>query len=118
MVMLDANTGKYLADLPIGRGCDGALFNTRTGECISSQVDGTLSIIRQTGPGTFAVEQTVKTMTGAKTLTLDTRTGKIYLIAADYGASPDSAQPAGRRPRRGPMVPGSFSIIVVSRYAH
>src|SRR5437660_3045401 len=53
MVILDALTGKYLADLPIGRGCDGAVFNPKTGECFSSQGDGTLTVIKETSPTTF-----------------------------------------------------------------
>jgi len=114
MVMIDANTGKYLADLPIGNGCDGASFNPRTMEAISSQGDGTLTIIKENNPTTFVVEQTLKTMPGAKTMTLDTKTGKIYLIAAEYGA-PAEAPANGGRPRRGPMVAGSFSIVEVGK---
>ena len=58
MVMLDANDGKYLGDLPIGQGCDGATFNPKTGEAFSSQGDGTLTVIKESTPTTFAVEQT------------------------------------------------------------
>jgi DNA-binding beta-propeller fold protein YncE len=116
MVMLDANDGKYLADLPIGRGCDGAAFNPKTMECFSSQGDGTLTVIKESKHAKFAVEQTVKTMTGAKTLTLDSKTGKVFLIAAEYGAP--TTPPAGEQGRfggRGPMVAGSFSIIEVGK---
>ena len=115
MVMLDANDGKYLADLPIGRGCDGAAFNPQTGECFSSQGDGTLTIIKETSPTTFVVEQTVKTMNGAKTMTLDSKTGKVYLIAAEYAPAPPADPAAGGRPRRGALLPGSFSILTVSK---
>lgn len=114
MVMLDANTGKYLADLPIGRGCDGAVFNPKTGECFSSQGDGTLTIIKEKSPTSFEVAQTLKTLPGAKTLTLDSKTSKILLIAAEYGAAPTTAGGAGR-PGRGALVPGSFSILVVGK---
>lgn len=113
MVMLDANTGKYLADLPIGRGCDGAVFNPKTGECFSSQGDGTLTIIKEKSPTSFEVAQTVKTLPGAKTLTLDSKTGKLLLIAAEYGPAPTST--TNGRPGRGALVPGSFSIIVVGK---
>ena len=123
MVMIDSLTGKYLADLPIGRGCDGAAFNPATLECFSSQGDGTLTVIKET-PGkagaapAFAVEQNVATMQGAKTLTLDSKTGKVLLIAAEYGPAPTppAGAPAegGRRPRR-PMLPGSFSVLVVGK---
>ena len=114
MVMLDANDGKYLGAVPIGRGCDGAVFNPRTMECFSSQGDGTLTVIKETGSKSFAVEQNVKTMPGAKTLTLDVRTGTILLIAAEYGPVAP-AQGQAERFRRGPMVPGSFSILVVGK---
>jgi len=114
MVMLDANDGKYLADLPIGQGCDGATFNPKTMECFSSQGDGTLTVIKETKPASFVVEQTVKTMPGAKTLTLDSKTGRVLLIAAEYGAAATPA-PANGRPRRGPMVPGSFSIVSIGK---
>ncbi len=111
MVMLDSTNGKYLASLPIGRGCDGVVFNPSTLEAFSSQGDGTLTVIKENSPTSFVVEQTVKTMPGAKTCTLDAKTGKVLLIAAEYGPAPTPA--AGDRRRRGPMVPGSFSIVVV-----
>ena len=125
MVMLDANDGKYLGALPIGRGCDGAVFNPKTGECFSSQGDGTLTVIKEKTPTTFVVEQTVATMTGAKTLTLDNKTGKIFLIAAEYAPTPAPTTPpagttpapegrGGRRVRR-QMLPDSFSIVVVGK---
>lgn len=114
MVMLDANDGKYLADLPIGRGCDGAIFNPKTMECFSSQGDGTLTVIKETAPTKFVVEQTVQTLVSAKTLTLDPKTGRIYLIAAEFGAPDDPAPQPGRFARR-PMTPGSFSIVVVGK---
>ncbi len=114
MVMLNADTGQYLADLPIGQGCDGATFNPQTMEAFSSQRDGTLTVIKEISPTAFTLEQTVTTQTGAKTLTLDRATGKIFLIAAQYGPAP-TAPVAGGRFRRGPMVPGSFSILAVGR---
>jgi YVTN family beta-propeller protein len=116
MVMLDSRDGKYLADLPIGRGCDGVVFNPETDECFSSQGDSTLTVIKETDPTHFAIEQTVKTMTGAKTLTLDGKTGKILLIAAEYQApAVGTTPPANGRPARRPMVPGSFTILVVGK---
>ena len=108
MVMLDALSGRLLATLPIGRGCDGAVFNPATGEAFSSQADGTLTVIKETSPTTFVLEQTVMTMPGAKTLALDRGTGRILLIGAQFGPAPEGA-------RRGPMVPGSFTILVVAR---
>ena len=119
MTMLNSDTGKILGSVPIGAGVDGAVFNPATLEAFSSQGDGTLTVVKETSPTTFAVEQTVQTPIGAKTLTLDAKTGHVLLIAAEYGPPPAPAAgaPAGPpgRPRRGPMLPGSFSVVVVGK---
>jgi DNA-binding beta-propeller fold protein YncE len=114
MVMLDATNGKFLSALPIGQGCDGAVFNPKTDECFSSQGDGTLTVIKEHSPTGYTVEQTVSTMPGAKTITLDSKTDRLLLIAAEYG--PAAVPTDGHsRIQRGPMAPGSFSIIVVGK---
>jgi DNA-binding beta-propeller fold protein YncE len=119
MTMLNADSGKVLASLPIGAGVDGAVFNPVTREAFSSQGDGTLTVIKELNPTHFAVEQTVQTQVGAKTLTLDPKTNHILLIAAEFGPAPAApTSPAGAppgRPRRGPMLPGSFTILEVGR---
>ncbi len=120
MAMINSDTGKILQVLPIGVGVDGAAFNPATKEAFSSQGDGTLTIIKELSPTRFALEQTVETKLGAKTLTLDTKTGHVVLITAQFGPPPATPQPAAQvgppgRPRRGPMVPDSFSILVVGK---
>jgi DNA-binding beta-propeller fold protein YncE len=111
MVILNSEDGKILDALPIGNGTDGATFNPETKEAFSSQRDGTLTVIKENSPTSFAVEQNVQTMTGAKTLTLDSKTGHIVLIAAEF-TPPPTPPPAGGRGGRGQMVPGSFTILV------
>jgi DNA-binding beta-propeller fold protein YncE len=113
MVVLKADDGSVITTLPIGTGTDGAVFNPKTMEAFSSQGDGTLTIVKEKNPTTFEVEQTLTTMPGAKTLTLDGKTGHIILIAAEYGPAP--ATPPGGRPARGPMVPDSFTLLVVGK---
>jgi DNA-binding beta-propeller fold protein YncE len=122
MIILSAADGHIITDLPIGVGCDGATFNPATMESFSSQGDGTLTVIKESSPTSFAVEQTVTTPVRAKTITLDPKTGHLYLIAAEYGPPPAPPTPApgatpaapGRGPRA-PMIPGSFSILVVGK---
>jgi DNA-binding beta-propeller fold protein YncE len=113
MVMLDAKDGKILEALPIGMGTDGAVFNPKTMEAFSSQGDGTLSIIKENSPTSFAVEQNLTTVPRAKTLTLDEKTGHILLIAAEFAPPPPTAP--GARPARGAMIPGTFQILVVGK---
>jgi len=119
MTMLNSDTGKVLGSLPIGAGVDGAVFNPATMEAFSSQGDGTLTVVKETSPTTFEVEQTVQTAVGAKTLTLDAKTGHLLLITAEFSLPPAQAAgpPAGPpgRPRRGPMLPGSFAVVVVGK---
>ena len=106
--------GKILTTLPIGTGVDGAVFNPATMETFSSQGDGTLTVIREKGPTSFEVAQIVQTRVSGKTLTLDSKTNQIYVIAADYGPPP-TPPPAGGRAGRGVMIPDSFSILVVGK---
>jgi len=114
MVILNADDGKIITTLPIGNGSDGALFNSKTMEAFSSQVDGTLSIIKENSPTSFALEQTLETMRGARTSTLDSKTNRVVLIAAEFGAPTPPTQPGGRG-GRGALVPDSFSIILVGK---
>ncbi len=107
-VILNAADGKIITTLPTGSGCDSAEFNPKTLEAFSANGDGTLTVIKENSPTSFAVEQNVQTKKGAKTSTLDTKTGQIYLIAADRAAG-------GGGGGRGAVVPGSFTILVVGK---
>jgi len=114
MVVLNADTGKILAALPIGRGTDGAVFNPNTMEAFSSNVDGTLNIVREKSPTDFVMEQTLQTLPSAKTLALDPKTNHVLLIGAEFPPAPPRP-PGGGQGNPNPMVPGSFSILVVGK---
>lgn len=124
MVILSATDGHIITDLPIGNGCDGVTFNPETMEAFSSQGDGTLTAIKENSPTDFTVEETIPTPMRAKTITLDTRTGHLFLITAEYGPVPSAppqaatappGAPAWMRGPRPPMIPGSFQILEVGR---
>ena len=118
-VILDADDGKIITSLPIGNGVDAAEFNPATMEAFSSQRDGTLTVIKETSPTSFEVEQNVQTKQGARTSTLDEKTNRILLITAEQAPPPQGGgqgQGGGRGPGgRGQMVPDSFMILVVGR---
>ena len=114
MVVLNADTGKILATLPIGRGTDGAVFNPATMEAFSSNTDGTLSIVKEVSPTQFVLEQTLQTIPSAKTLTLDTKNNRVILIGADFPPAPPRPAQGGQG-NPNPMVPDSFSILVVGK---
>ncbi len=122
MVILNSDTGKIITALPIGMGTDGATFNPATMEAFSSNRDATLTVIKENSPTDFVVEQNLKTMTVAKTLSLDTKTNRILLIAAELQPAPppppDAPPPPAGRGGRGPrmmMVPDSFTILAVGK---
>jgi DNA-binding beta-propeller fold protein YncE len=118
MVVLDANSGKILASLPIGTGVDGAGFNPATGEAFSSAGDGTLTVVKEQGPTSFSVEQTVQTMPSARTMTIDSKTNRVLVIGAQFTPPPAGAPEApgrGRGRGRGTMLPDSFSILVIGK---
>jgi hypothetical protein len=114
MVILNADDGTIITALPIGTGTDGAGFNPNTMEAFSSQGDGTLTIVKENSPANFVVQQTVSTMTGARTSTLDTKTNRIILIAAESGPPTPPTEPGGRA-GRGAQVPDSFTILAVGK---
>ena len=120
-VVLDANDGKVLKTLPIGNGTDGGGFNPNTMEAFSSQRDGTLSIIKESSPTTFEVEQTVATKAGCKTCTLDTKNNRIIVVCTERAPQPAGADAPPAAPDGGPRRgnrgggPGNLDVLWVGR---
>lgn len=114
MVILSADDGKILANLPLAGGSDGAVFNPATMEAFSSHSNGTLTVVKEKNPTSFEVEQNLQTMNGARTLTLDTSTNHIYVMSVERGPAP-AAPPAGGRGGQGAPIPGSFTILMIGK---
>lgn len=116
VIIVNARNGNILTTLPTGMGVDTVAFNPKTKEAISAEYAGTMTFIKENSPTSFAVEQTLKTMVGAKTLALDTKTGHLLTMAAEFGPPAADAQPGpAGRPSRGPMIPGSFTVLMVGK---
>jgi YVTN family beta-propeller protein len=111
MMVLDAESGKVLAKLPIGERVDGAAFDPSTGNAFSSNGDGTLTVVHEDSPGKFSVAETVTTLPGARTIALDSKTHHLFLPTARF----EAAAPGGTGRQRPAMVPDSFVIVVVGR---
>jgi DNA-binding beta-propeller fold protein YncE len=112
MVILSAADGKILTTLPLAGGSDGAVFNPTTMEAFSTGGNGTLTIVKEKSPASFEVEKNLDTMNGARTVTLDAKTGHLFTMAQERGPAPAST---GGRGRGGPVVPGSFTILMVGK---
>src|SRR5437764_7965775 len=99
LVIADADSGKVVQTLPIGPGPDGCVRDASTGLVFaSSGGDGTVAVVRESGPGKDEVAKTIKTQVSAKTIALDPKTHRLYLSAATPEPLTD-ADKAAPRPR-------------------
>ncbi|MGI9090928.1 MAG: YncE family protein, partial [Gemmatimonadaceae bacterium] len=113
MGIVNAATGRVIATPPSGSGTDANAFDAERGLAFSSNGgDGTLTVVRQTGPSTFTSEN-IPTARGARTMALDPRTHLIYMVTAKFNPA---APPTAEQPRPRPtMIPGTFEILVVGK---
>ena len=105
IVVMDANNGKIIATLPMGDRCDGIIFIPGDRNAISSNGEGTLTVVHQNGIDDYKVIQTLATVKSARTITYDETTKRIYLPSAEVTMENDKRK----------VTPGSFKIIVVSK---
>jgi YVTN family beta-propeller protein len=106
----DARAGKVVTTVPIGQGPDAAAFDAARGLVFSSNGrDGTLTVIHEDDPDHYRVLSTVVTQKSARTMALDPRTHRIYVVAAEFGPAPaPTAEQAHPRPA---VLDGSFKLI-------
>ena len=111
LVVMDATNGKIVAKLPIGDGCDGAAFDPATKLIFTSNGEGTVTVVKEISANEFKVIDNVPTKRGARTITIDEKTHKLFLPTADYEPLPADA-PKNTRPK---MIPGSFQVLVLEK---
>jgi YVTN family beta-propeller protein len=112
MIVLDAQTGKRVASVPIGDGPDAAAFDPGRGLVFSSNgQSGTLTVAHQDDPDHYRVVATVPTQTTARTMALDASSGRVYLSAAQFGPHTEQGGPHPHPP----IVPNSFTVLVVGQ---
>jgi hypothetical protein len=63
--------------------------------------------------GKYETVDTVPTERGARTMTVDQKNHRVYLLAAEYGPAP--AAVPGQKQGRPPILPDSFHILVVGK---
>jgi YVTN family beta-propeller protein len=112
MAVTDAASGKQVALVPIGEHPDAAAFDEKRAVVYSSNGEGTLSVIHQDSADHYSVSG-VTTQRGARTMALDGKTGKVYLVTADFGPAP-AATAAQPRPRPAPIA-DSFVVLEVGK---
>jgi DNA-binding beta-propeller fold protein YncE len=105
---------KVIATPAIGPNPDAAAFDPGTGLAFSSNGggDGSLTVVKNMG-GKWEAAETVATERGARTMTVDPKTHRVYLLAAEFGPAPEAK--AGEKKQRAPVVPDSFHVLVVGK---
>jgi YVTN family beta-propeller protein len=113
MIVVNADNGKVVTTLPIGSGVDAAGFDSETDLAFSSNGEGTLTIVHEDSPEKFSVVESVTTQRGARTMTLDPKTHRVFLVTAEFGPPP---APTPERPHPRPsIVPGTFTLLIVGK---
>jgi len=117
-VVLNVDTGKVVASMPIGGGSDGAAFDPGTGDLFFTCRDGgggmgVVNIFHEDTPDKYTKVADVKYMYGARTIALDPKTHHIFSIGTTKNDPvPPTAQNANPRPRPDPTT---FSIVEVGK---
>ena len=108
MTVLDIETGKVIAAVPIGEECDGVGFDDETGTAYASNGEGTLTVVKETSPGKFEAVETVSTRQGGRTMTIDPKTHNVYVSAGQSG-------PPGGQGQQTTTGKDSFVVLVIGK---
>ena len=111
MMVTDADSGKRVAEVPIGEDPDAAGYDAERKLVFSSNSDSTLTVIKEETPDKYRVSQTVKTEREARTMAVDAATHKVYLSCAKVAPGERETPDPDTLPK---FVPGTFHLIVVS----
>jgi YVTN family beta-propeller protein len=107
MAVTNADTGKVVAQVPIGEGPDAVVFDEGTSMVYSANGEsGDITAVRQKDADHYSVVASIPTQPSARTLALDPKLHRLYLSAAKWASPPKE----GSRPD---IVPESFTVLVV-----
>jgi DNA-binding beta-propeller fold protein YncE len=108
MAISDYQAGRVIATVPIGSGVDGAGYDAASGNAFASNADGTLTVIHQDSPDQYRAIENVQTPPGSRNMGLDPTNHRVFLVSAKFGPVPAGG-------RRGPVLPGSFTLMTIEQ---
>lgn len=111
MNVVDTDTGKVVAKLPIGQGTDGAAFDPKRKLIFSANYDGTVTVIREQDPDHYVPAGSIKTQMSGKNMDIDPATGRLYVMMGDV--DPNAPVPPSRNGRmaRRQLLPGTVKLL-------
>jgi len=118
-VVINADTGKVVASMPIGNGSDGVAFDAGTGDVFFTCRDagdgksGVVNIFHEDSPDKYTRVADVKYFYGARTVALDPKTHHIFSVGTTKN-DPVPPTPQNKNPRPRPD-PSTFSIVEVGK---
>lgn len=117
MMVIDARSGRQVAQLPIGGHPDAAAFDPVLKTAFSSNgADGTLTVVHEDDADHYTVLQNVPTEVGAKSMALDAAAHRVYLVSSKFGSAP-AATASDPHPHAS-VVPDTFNVLVAQRKSH
>ena len=113
MAFVDGNSGHIIGTVPIGQGVDANRFDADSGFAFASCGDGTVTVAHEDSPDKFSAVDTINTQRGARTMELDRSNHNLYLVSADFGATP--AATAEHPHPRPAIVPDTFVLLIYGK---
>jgi len=119
MIVMNADNGKVVASMPIGIGVDGNVFDPGTGNIFATCRDsgdgknGATYIFHADSPDKISVVATVKTIYGARTVSLDPKSHHIFTIGTEQN---DPVAPTAKNPNPRPKpVLSTFELLEIGK---
>ena len=119
MIVMNADNGKVVASMPIGIGVDGDVFDPSTGNVYAACRDGgdgksgATYIFHADSPDKISLVATVKTIYGARTISLDANTHHVFVIGTSKN---DPVPPTAKNPNPRPKPDlSTFELLEIGK---
>src|SRR5580693_3112364 len=119
LIVMNADNGKVVASMPVGIGLDGNVFDPDTGNVYAACRDsgdgktGATYIFHADSPDKISSVATVKTIYGARTISLDSKTHHVFLIGTEKN---DPVPPTAKNPNPRPKPDlSTFELLEIGK---
>ena len=119
MAVMNADNGKVVTTMPIGIGADGAAYDPAGGVVFVTSRDGgdgkngVTKVFHEDSPDKYTLVADVKTIYGARPLSLDPKTHHVFLIGTEKN---DPVPPTAKQPHPRPKPdPATFEVVEIGK---